>query len=210
MSVLGRLAVTHGLRSRDAKWELYRKLFPPQHDQRVLDVGVSSLDHLPGENAFLKQYPWTLTAVGIQDMKGLESRYPHVNFEQADGRDLPFPDDKYDVVHSNAVVEHVGHYDQQQRFINELCRVAHSGFVTTPSRWFPIETHTRVPFLHWLPRPLMLAALKAVGRYDDGFWLLSRHQFVALFPPTVSVRVFRTRILGWPVTTIVAFTRRPS
>jgi hypothetical protein len=24
-------------------------------------------------------------------------------------------------------------------------------FLTTPNRWFPIEVHTRLPFVHWLP-----------------------------------------------------------
>ena len=27
-------------------------------------------------------------------------------------------------------------------------------FVTTPNRWFPVEVHTRLPLVHWLPDPL--------------------------------------------------------
>ena len=27
-------------------------------------------------------------------------------------------------------------------------------FVTTPNRWFPIEVHTRLPLVHWLPETM--------------------------------------------------------
>jgi hypothetical protein len=30
-------------------------------------------------------------------------------------------------------------------------RVARRAFVTTPNRWFPLEVHTRLPLVHWLP-----------------------------------------------------------
>ena len=35
-------------------------------------------------------------------------------------------------------------------FLQELMRVARHGYVTTPNRYFPVETHTRVPLLHIL------------------------------------------------------------
>jgi hypothetical protein len=96
-------------------------------------------------NYFLGRYPYLdqLTAVGLDDLSELELRYPDVTFVRADGRELPFPDRSFDVVHSNAVVEHVGAREEQQRFLAELVRVSRSGFVTTPNRWFPIQTYCR-------------------------------------------------------------------
>ena len=71
---------------------------------------------------------------------------------RADGRDLPFSDGEFDLGFSNAVVEHIaGGRAGQRRFVHELCRVSHSVFVTTPNRWFPLEVHTLLPFVHWLP-----------------------------------------------------------
>ena len=196
--------------SRDEKWEIYVRCFPPRPGEQVLDVGVSSLDDLPGENYFLRRYPYPhqLTAVGIDDLSGLAARYPHVTFVRADGRALPFPDAQFDVVHSNAVVEHVGDEAEQARFVGELVRVAKAGFVTTPNRWFPIETHCGLPFLHWLPRRLAHALATWLKQPDLGWWLLGASSFGRLFPQDVERATHRTSVLKWPLTLIVVFRRR--
>jgi SAM-dependent methyltransferase len=200
------LAVSTQARSRATKWELYERLFPPVRGERVLDVGVSALDALPGENYFLDRYPYPeqLTAVGIDDLTGLHGRHPGVTFVQADGRDLPFPDKSFDVVHANAVVEHVGRRPEQARFAAELVRVGRSVFMTTPNRWFPIETHSMLPFLHWLPRPAVERIARAIREPDLTWWLLGRREFKALFPEDVSLRLYTTRTLGMPMTLVIA------
>jgi hypothetical protein len=63
------------------------------------------------------------------------------------------------------VIEHVGSRAQQRDFLAELWRVSRKGiFVTTPNRWFPVEFHTVLPLLHWLPAPWFRALLKLLGR----------------------------------------------
>ena len=60
----------------------------------------------------------------------------------------------FDVVHSSAVLEHVGSSENQKQFIAELVRVAKRAvFLTTPNRWFPVEFHSVLPLVHWLPKP---------------------------------------------------------
>jgi hypothetical protein len=49
------------------------------------------------------------------------------------------------------VIEHVGGEERQRAFVAEALRVAHRVFITTPNRWFPVELHTRLPLVHWLP-----------------------------------------------------------
>lgn len=200
------LATRYGLASREAKWETYCRAFPPRRGERVLDVGVSRLDDLPGENYFLRRYPFPkqLTGVGVDDLSGLRSRYPGVRFVQADGRELQFEDKAFDVVHSNAVVEHVGSRREQERFVSELVRVAKAGFITTPNRWFPIEAHLRLPLVHWLPRPATLAVLRGLGA-SWHVWLLSPRSFKALFPPDVELTLFRQRMGGLTATLLVLF-----
>jgi SAM-dependent methyltransferase len=206
---LRELATRTIISSREAKWRLYEQVFPPQRGERVLDVGVSSLDDLPGENYFLRRYafPDQLTGVGINDLSGVAARYPEVGFVQADGRDLPFDDGEFDIVHSNAVVEHVGPWNEQARFVHELVRVSKRGIITTPNRWFPVESHLRVPVVHWLPRPATLTVLRRFGHDEWPVWLLSRRTFRALFPPDVDVTIRSQRIAGWPAVFIALFTR---
>ena len=50
-------------------------------------------------------------------------------------------------------------------FIAEARRVARKGvFLTTPNRWYPIEFHTVLPFVHWLPQKLFRRILAMIGK----------------------------------------------
>jgi hypothetical protein len=73
--------------------------------------------------------------------------------------------------------------------------VAPRVFVSTPNRWFPVETHTLVPFVHWLPRP---AADRAMGALRRENWervnLLTSSDLLGLFPGNVKARVVEARI----------------
>lgn len=132
----------------------------------ILDVGATSDRTYDHSNYFEAWYPYKhkLTAVGLDDAHFLEA-YPGLRFLRADGRALPFADESFDFVHSSAVLEHAGSREEQIRLLSEAWRVARKGiFVTTPNRWFPIEFHTQLPLLHWLPPPLFRAVLVRCGQ----------------------------------------------
>jgi hypothetical protein len=101
-----------------------------------------------------------------------------VPWTAGDGCALPFEDDSFDYVVSNAVIEHVGGPDRARLMLSESQRVARLGaFHTTPDRWFPIEVHTQVPLLHWLPRDRQQAAFARVGKpywNTRSYWLFGR------------------------------------
>lgn len=83
---------------------------------------------------------------------------------RGDARALPFVDNSFDYVVSNAVIEHVGGRDGARRMLLEGNRVARRGWIhTTPNRRFPIEVHTGVPVLHWLPRAARESAFSWIG-----------------------------------------------
>ena len=94
--------------------------------EAILDVGATSDRVYDFSNYIEAWYPHKsrITAVGIDDAKFLEELYPGVTFLKADGRHLPFEDEAFDVVHSSAVLEHVGSRESQMQFIRELTRVA--------------------------------------------------------------------------------------
>jgi ubiquinone/menaquinone biosynthesis C-methylase UbiE len=119
----------------------------------VLDVGVSGDHQLPHQNYFLKNFPYDLscyTGLGIDSLDHLEAKYPQATFVTYDGKRFPFKDRQFDWVFSNAVIEHVGDAAAQRVFVQEMQRVAKRVFFTTPNKFFPIETHTNILFLHWI------------------------------------------------------------
>ncbi len=132
----------------------------------LLDVGATSDRSYEHSNYVEAWYPHKdrITAVGIDDASFLEQLYPGLTYRRADGRALPFPDLAFDYAHSSAVIEHVGSRADQAGLLRELWRVCRKGlFVTTPNRWFPVEFHSTIPLIHWLPAPAFRAALRAAG-----------------------------------------------
>jgi SAM-dependent methyltransferase len=114
--------------------------------------------------------------------------FPQVRTVRADGRELPFADGEFDVAFSNAVVEHVaGGREGQRAFIRELCRVAKRVFVTTPNRWFPLDPHTLLPLVHWLPPGQRRDRVLRARGFDDVLDPLGPKDFAALFPYPVRV-----------------------
>jgi len=186
--MLRRFASGVSLRSRRQKLDLFLELLQPGPDTTVVDVGVTDAPFGGGstDNFFEALYPWPeqITAVGATELDRFRAAFPQVRAVQADGRELPFEDGSFDFAFSNAVVEHVaGGRDGQRRFVHELCRVARRVFVTTPNRFFPIEVHTLLPFVHWLPA----GARERLIPFDDVLDPLGPKELASLFPYSVRV-----------------------
>lgn len=138
--------------SRERKIRHFYSYF--EDGMTVLDAGVSaeSTRLLPSANYFVKNFRFNseyYTGLGVQDLSQMERIYPGKQFVQYQGGVFPFEDNQFDWVFSNAVIEHVGGDSEQLCFLNEMLRVGRKVFFTTPNKYFPIETHTNIPFLHW-------------------------------------------------------------
>lgn len=174
-------------RARRRMYERFLRLSGIGADHSVLDVGATS-DKLYAHSNYLEEWlphKHRITAVGVDDASFLVARHPGLTFVRADGRALPFADGSFDFVHSSAVLEHVGSLANQRRFISELFRVCRRGvFLTTPNRWFPVEFHTVLPLIHWLPKPMFRAVLRAIGAAffasEDHLNLLTRAELRGL------------------------------
>jgi SAM-dependent methyltransferase len=189
--------------ARKKMFDLFVNQFQPDPSTTVLDVGVTSDSDFRESNYFEQFYPYpeNITCVGTEDGSYLTERYSGLRFQQVRaGEPLPFQDGEFDIVFSNAVVEHVGDRRQQARFMAELIRVAKGFFITTPNRWFPVEHHTGLPFLHFLPAPIFRSLIRG-SRYD--YWaseehlnMLTRRQLTEILPRVASVRVEGIRLFG--------------
>jgi hypothetical protein len=155
--------------NRYRKWRLFIERLAPGAQDRILDIGYTDLEWRPTDNLLEKHYPYRnmITALGVDEPVHFDARYPEVETVQYDGERFPFADDSFEIAWSNAVLEHVGteaeRVERQTLFLSEIRRVARRAFITTPNRWFPLEIHTRTPFLHWLPKRTFDAYLRKRG-----------------------------------------------
>jgi SAM-dependent methyltransferase len=190
-----RLVDAVSLRSRRKKLRLLLEELRPSAETTVLDVGADELGFGEGDGCgtlnFLEEmYPWPerITALGLHEGTGFRARYPAIRYVQGDACALPFEDGAFDIVFSNAVVEHVGDRSRQRALASEAVRVGRKVFVTTPNRWFPVEVHTRLPLVHWLPDSLAHRAYRALGKeFATENNLLSRRELASLFPGRVRI-----------------------
>jgi SAM-dependent methyltransferase len=183
------------LRSRKRKLQLFLDELQPTADMTVLDVGADELAFGEGDgcgtlNFFEELYPWPerITALGLQDGAAFAARYPHIRYVQGDACALPFADGEFDAVFSNAVIEHVGGRERQRRLVSEALRVGRRVFLTTPNRLFPLEVHTRLPLVHWLPDGVSHRVYDRLGKESaKELRLLSPRAFESLFPGRVRI-----------------------
>ncbi len=90
------------------------------------------------------------------------------NIVLAVGEALPYPDDHFDLVFSNEVIEHV---DDDRATAAEMVRVTRPGGIIVafaPNRLYPFETHGayfgkryvfgNIPLINWLPDPCATAS----------------------------------------------------
>lgn len=190
---------------RRAMFDFFMRELKPRPDETVLDLGATSLPD-PQENMFELYYPRPdrVTAAGTEDCAFLEARHTGLKFVRLEpGKPLPFEDDAFDVGFSSAVIEHAGSREKQALFLRELIRVTRRCFLTTPNRWYPVELHTRLPLLHWLPAPVFRAVLAALGfefyAKEENLNLLTAAELLSLLPPGLkSARLARGYFLGLP------------
>jgi hypothetical protein len=142
---------------------------------RILDVGGRAdywerlgLDFLRNQNARV-----VILNRSTDELRALQEGSDRLAYAVGDGCALDYPDNSFDLCHSNSVIEHVGQTYDMERFAAETRRVAPSYFVQSPNYWFPVDPHYwLLPGIHWLPRAirarlLMWLPLATAGRARD-------------------------------------------
>lgn len=84
---------------------------------------------------------------------------PWITHVVGDACDPPLRD-RFDVVISNSLLEHVGGHVQRQRLADVVHQFGDRHWVQTPYRYFPVEPHFVAPGFQYLPVGARAAALR--------------------------------------------------
>lgn len=132
-------------RARARRWTHFQRMFPEISEMRILDLG--------GTPNSWRSAPVRPAAVTTLNLLALPSDDPIVCAVQGDPCDLPaqIRGERFDLVFSNSLLEHVGGHVQRQRFADNVHSLADRHWVQTPYRYFPVEPHWLFPGMQWLP-----------------------------------------------------------
>lgn len=134
---------------RQKRFAVFLNKILPTPEMSLLDVGG-----YPDNWTQYKPVVKCLDILNLHPIELTKADRSHYNIRTiiGDGCKLDFPNNSYDIVFSNSVIEHVGSYENQKAFAGEVRRVGRSLWIQTPAYECFIEPHYLAPFIHWLPK----------------------------------------------------------
>lgn len=141
------------LQSRDLKAMKIERLLDLDNQQqpiRVLEIGTGS----GGIAHYFAVHPDLHCEVEAVDVADNRTAIDGYRFTLVQGTTLPFDKERFDLVLTNHVIEHVGDSTAQYQHLQEIHRVLKPGglgYLAVPNRWMLVEPHYHLAFLSWLP-----------------------------------------------------------
>ena len=177
---------SHALLQSDAEWDVRNRVLSetltelvrtegPDSAKQALDIGCQN-GWTTDRYAKLTGLDWVRIDPALKE----ERRSPDgVALYPGFSNKLDFPDDSFDVLMLANVYEHIFPEDRIASFA-EMRRVLRPGGVVVgqiPNPYFPIESHSRLPFMGWLPMRLQLIywKLPPVSWEHDFFVVTPKH-----------------------------------
>ncbi len=204
--------------ARAKRAKIFRDAFFLDNNTKILDLGSENGSNI---NAVLKGSGVRPENVYIADIKAdvVTQGSKFFGFNPViinETEALPYPDGFFDIVYCSSVIEHVTvpkekvwtlcsgsefrceSLMRQKEFANEIRRLGKQYFVQTPYRYFPVESHSWLPFVALLPRRLLIPTLRFanlfwVKKTNPDWYLLDRKEMSDLFD---NARIIDEKVFG--------------
>jgi SAM-dependent methyltransferase len=224
MSVIGSGdPVSHLVRAisqsaRRKRAQSFRDAFVLDENTRILDLGSENGCNIHAVLQGTRVKPQNVYIADIckEAVETGAKRFGFVPVYVDESGPMPFPDRFFDVVYCSSVIEHVtvpkhqvwhefsgkkfreAARKRQKEFSDEIRRLGRQYFVQTPYCHFPVESHSWLPFIAWVPRRLQLPILRLsnalwVKQTDPDWCLLNRADLAGLFD---DARIVEEKLFG--------------
>lgn len=191
--------------------KIFYDYFRPEIKDKILDFGGDDGSFLNFLISFRNDELY-VADISKSKLEIASQRYGFKTIYLDESGKIPFPDDFFDIVFCNSVIEHVTvdksemlniKNDKEfidksivrQRFLaDEIRRTGKKYFVQTPYKHFIIESHTWFPsFFIYLPRTFQIKLIKYLSKYwlndcDPDINLLTYHDMKNFFPEAHIIR----------------------
>jgi hypothetical protein len=172
-------------RARLRRWTRLSEELPDLPKMRVLDLG--------GTTDFWTRAPRQPKAVTVINLNAPASGVPWIRSVEGDACDAPelVGDEKFDLVFSNSLIEHLGGHGKRANFAAVVRSMAPRYAVQTPYRYFPVEPHWVFPAMQFLP---VNARSWIAPRWPLGFthnWTADQAREEVMFTELVSLTEMR-------------------
>jgi SAM-dependent methyltransferase len=207
--MITKLAKAFSQKSRAKRSAMFLQYLQPTEQDKILDLGSEDGTFIAGIIPFRKNVFIADINEGML-IRGKRQYGFNIVLLGEDGL-LPFEDGYFDIVHCNSVIEHVTvdktkqwsvrsqkeftevAFKRQKQFANEIRRVAKSYFVQTPNKDFIFESHTWLPLVQFLPRPVLVKMINWLNKWwvkktTPDWNLLTERQMKELFPDAIIIR----------------------
>jgi len=154
------------LKKRKEMLELIKKNLIGNQIKDAIDIGSTEDKDNQSSNYIIKNL-YHIPKIRSLSNQIINDKFFFENIQKSiteDFSDNEISNIKSDLVISNATIEHVGSFKNQIKMIQNTILLTKKVFIiTTPNRFHPIEFHTKLILLHWLPKKKFRNICKFLG-----------------------------------------------
>ena len=186
--------------------EIIKKNISKNNIHDAIDIGSTEDKENKSSNYIIKNLP-NISKITSLTNQNISDNFFFSNVKKSITEDFSNEEIlklKSDLVISNATIEHVGSFTNQKKMVENIIKLSKKYFViSTPNRFHPIEFHTKIIFLHWLPKKIYRKICEFIGlkffSKEDNLNLLSKKDLIKLMKILNfnNYQIFKIKLLGF-------------
>ena len=186
---------------------LVKKNIKTSQIKDLLDIGTTEDSSADSSNIFCKMLDKIKIHKSISNQK-IKNRRFKLCLKKSITSKFPkktINEFKSDLVISSATIEHVGNFTNQVSKVKNMISLSKKYIViSTPNRFYPIELHTKLPLLHWLPKNIFRKVLLILNMgylaKEKNLNLLDKSELrkiLNIFSHKIDYKIHNIRFLGF-------------